>query len=62
MGASMLTTGHPSKYSENTSTLMVAEEMMTRNSGRWEMMLLSMPSMKSILRLRSWASSTMSTL
>ena len=62
IGASMLTTGQPSKYSEKTSTLMVAEETMTRNSGLAARMPFSMPRMKSMLRLRSCASSTMSTL
>ena len=62
IGASILTMGHSSKYSEKTSALIVAEETMTLNSGRAARTPLSMPRMKSMLRLRSCASSTMMTL
>ncbi len=57
----MVTIGHSSKYSENTSALMVAEETMTLKEGRSARSCLSSPRMKSMFRLRSWASSTMIT-
>ena len=51
--------GHSPKYSEKTSALIVAEETMTLNSGLDSRTRFRSPRMKSMLRLRSWASSTM---
>ena len=52
------TTGASSKALENFSVSMVAEVMMSFRSRRFRIRFLKIPRVKSILRLRSWASST----
>jgi len=50
----------PLKIDYDAALPIVAEVMMTRSSGRCGSMRFSTPSRKSMLRLRSWASSMMS--
>ena len=57
---STCTTGAPPKNSEKRSVSMVAELMMTLRSGRSGRMRAIQPSKKSMVRLRSWASSMIS--
>ena len=54
--------GAPLKKREKVFVLRVAEEMMILSSGRRRAICLRRPRMKSMFRLRSWASSTMMTL
>ena len=54
--------GASEKNRENTFVFSVADEIMTFSSGRVEIICFKRPRMKSMFRLRSWASSTMMTL
>ena len=51
--------GAPPKAAENFSVSIVAEVMTTLRSLRFRRRFFSIPRTKSMLRLRSWASSTM---
>ena len=58
----METIGASSKKEENTEVFIVAEEMMIFRSFLSLIISFNRPKMKSIFRLRSWASSTIMTL
>jgi len=51
----------PTKKFKNASASMVAEQIMTRKSGRFRRIFFKSPNKTSELILRSWASSTMTT-